>query len=99
MNQILSNISISINKELYVKDKLICLIEYDGIQHFKPYDYYGGEKTFENVKIRDAIKDKYCMDNNICLHRIPYTELDNINLILTEICNQHMITLCQDSYE
>lgn len=53
------------------------LIEFDGIQHFKPIRFkgcsidYANEQYCELIK-RDAIKNKYCTDNNIQLIRIPY---------------------------
>jgi len=53
-----------------------CCIEYDGIQHFKPIEYFGGEKSLENTKFNDKIKNEYCNKNNIKLLRIKYT--DNI---------------------
>ena len=48
-------------------------IEYDGVQHFKPINYFGGEKEFELRKINDDIKTKYCENNKINLIRLPYT--------------------------
>lgn len=63
---------------------LKCLIEYDGEQHFHAVDIFGGEKTFDAQKLKDAIKTQYCADNNIPLIRIPYWEFDNINEILTK---------------
>ena len=62
----------------------LMLIEYDGIQHFKPYDYYGGDEYYQKVLRRDKIKNKYCKDNNISLLRIPYTEIHNIDILLDE---------------
>lgn len=50
----------------------IILIEYDGEQHFKPVEYFGGQETFEKTKERDKIKDKYCDDKGYMLLRIPY---------------------------
>ena len=50
------------------------LIEYDGKQHFKENiknSIYC--RDFEGTHLRDSIKDKYCIDNNIKLIRIPYT--------------------------
>ena len=38
--------------------------------------------VFEQNKIRDSIKTKYCLDNGINLIRIPYTEFNNIENIL-----------------
>lgn len=63
-------------------DELHSLIEYDGKQHFRPYEFYGGEEEFEVVKQRDSIKNEYCNKNNIELLRIPYTEYENIEEIL-----------------
>lgn len=60
-------------------------IEYDGIQHFKPVKYFGGYKTFEDQKRRDNEKNEYCIENNITLLRIPYTETDIEHLITTHI--------------
>lgn len=65
-------------------NQLKCLIEYDGNQHFKPIEYFGGEKAFKLQQKKDKIKDDYCAANNIPLIRIPYTEFKNIDNILTE---------------
>lgn len=56
------------------------LIEYDGIQHFKPIKYFGGEEDFKIRKKHDQLKTKYCKDHNIPIIRIPYTHLDNLCL-------------------
>lgn len=69
---------------LYQNKQLVSLIEYDGEQHFY---YTNGDKTwnskekFEEVCYRDKIKNKYCIQNNIPLYRIPYFELDEIETI------------------
>lgn len=60
------------------------LIEYDGEQHFKIVNWFGGFNGFINTKIRDTIKNIYCKENNIKLIRIPYWEFDNIETILNE---------------
>lgn len=61
-------------------------IEYDGIQHYKPRELFGGVKAFKNQKRNDLIKDKYCKDHNISLVRIPYTvrTIKGIDKILSE---------------
>lgn len=54
------------------------LIEYDGEQHF----YYNEMFTKENfikTQKRDKIKNQYCLNNNIRLIRIPYTEKNYIS--------------------
>lgn len=70
---------------VFNEDKTLnCLIEFDGKQHYKPVDYWGGEEEFEKNKMRDGIKNNYCEKNNIPLIRIPYWEFKNINSILDE---------------
>jgi hypothetical protein len=58
--------------DIYVP-KFDTLIEYDGIQHFIPVNYFGGEEGFKLIKKRDNIKNEYCEKNGIKLIRIPYT--------------------------
>lgn len=66
-------------------DELIQLIEFDGKQHEKPIDFYGGNKAFEVLKSNDRKKDEYCSNKGIKLHRIPYNEIKNINYILKNL--------------
>lgn len=63
------------------------VIEYDGEQHFYPIDFAGrGEewanKEFLKVQERDNAKTQYCIDNDICLIRIPYDQFMNVEQIL-----------------
>lgn len=53
-------------------------IEYDGEQHFRPVNIFGGEEQFILTQARDATKNQYCLNNNIRMVRIPYTELVNL---------------------
>ena len=63
---------------IYNNDKTLkCLIEYDGQQHFRPIDFFGGIDGFGKTQIRDNIKNKYCKDNNIHLLRLNYLNTDN----------------------
>jgi hypothetical protein len=55
-----------------------CCIEFDGEQHFRPIEYWGGEKTFEDIKNRDIIKNEYCKLNNIRLIRFSYKDNHDI---------------------
>jgi len=71
--------------DFYLVNYNIC-IEYDGEQHFKPNKLIG-------VKIHDEIKNKYCLDNNIILLRISYTEQKNIENILKDFCGINNIKL------
>jgi hypothetical protein len=53
------------------------VIEYDGLQHFRPVGIFGGEKAFQQNKLRDELKTLYCRNNNIRIIRIPYTMKNN----------------------
>jgi very-short-patch-repair endonuclease len=49
------------------------LVEYDGEQHFRPVDYFGGDRSFKLIKTRDAIKTAWAKDNGYNLLRLDYT--------------------------
>ena len=67
--------------DFYLPKYNIC-IEFDGEQHYRPIEYFGGQKSFENQKRRDCIKDMYCLDKQIVLIRISYLDYNNIEDIL-----------------
>ena len=55
----------------------ILIIEYDGEQHFKSVDYFGGEEALKDTQYRDSVKDEYCKDNNIPFLRFNYKQSEN----------------------
>lgn len=57
--------------DFYLPEYNIC-IEYDGEQHYRPVEYFGGQYGFECRLKHDGIKNDYCKNNNILLLRIPY---------------------------
>jgi len=63
------------------------LIEYDGQQHFKSIDYWGGEEQFRKSQERDSIKNEYCKNHNIKLIRLPYTlsQDEIVHILLKQI--------------
>ena len=61
---------------------LATLIEFDGIQHFKPIKMFGGEEAFYHLKINDNIKTQYCKENSIPLIRISYRQTGKLHQIL-----------------
>jgi len=63
------------------------LIEYQGKQHYIPVDYFGGQAGFEKTIKNDSIKEQYCLDNNIPLLKIKYTDFNRIPEILTAYLN------------
>lgn len=58
------------------------LIEFQGEQHERPIDLFGGEQTFVIQKERDEKKRKYASDHNIDLLEIWYYDQKNISTIL-----------------
>lgn len=69
--------------DFYLTDYNMC-IEYDGIQHYKAFDFFGGEKRLQEYKRHDKLKNKFCKQNNILILRIPYWDFNNIENILKE---------------
>ena len=66
--------------DFYLPDYNIC-IEYNGEQHYKIVDFWGGVDGLVARKKRDNIKKKYCLDNDIellIIHRIDDIE-DKLN--------------------
>ena len=70
-------------------DGKLLLIEYDGPQHFKAIDYFGGQKTLAETQTRDRIKDEYCQKNNIPLLRISYKQLKNMEELVKEFIEKN----------
>ena len=69
--------------DIGIKDennKLIGLIEYDGEQHFRPVEIFGGEEKYKIQIERDERKNKYCKEHNIPLLRIPYTDYEKLDI-------------------
>ena len=59
-----------------------CCIEYDGSQHFKEVDYWGGKEYLLQRQHNDKIKNEYCKKNDIFLIRIRYNE--NVSDVLNK---------------
>lgn len=74
-------------------NNVLLLIEFDGQQHEKPYDFFGGEEVFIKTKINDEIKNNYCINNNIKLLRIPQSKRCSIEIILINELNKLGVNL------
>lgn len=55
------------------------VIEYNGEQHYFPIEYFGGQESFQKTRVRDSLKKKYCIENNIRYIEIPYWDYDKIS--------------------
>lgn len=49
------------------------LIEYQGEQHYRPIEYFGGEESFLKQIKRDEMKRAYAKENGYSLIEVPYT--------------------------
>ena len=55
------------------------LIEFQGIQHYKPKDKFGGITGLKKQQYYDMLKREYCKKHNIKLVIIPYWDEEIIN--------------------
>lgn len=55
-------------------------IECQGIEHFEPRDFFGGEQEFKNTTERDIRKQKLCEENGI---KLLYYTSDNLIMLST----------------
>lgn len=82
--------------DIYLDDYNV-LIEYQGEQHYKPVMFSSETleeaiEKFEYTKKHDAIKEQYCINNNIPLIKIPYWEFDNLQYyIFNEFVKIHIV--------
>jgi hypothetical protein len=60
------------------------LIEYNGEQHYKPIERWGGAKGLEDVQRRDRIKAHFAAANHLHLITIPCTDFDRIGTIIID---------------
>ena len=60
-------------------EELDFLIEFQGIQHYKPRSKFGGIEGLRQQQYYDMLKRKYCEEHNITLVTIPYIDEDCIN--------------------
>ena len=64
-------------------------IEFDGLQHVKNTDLWGGEKALQKTQHRDYLKDLYCVNNGICMLRFSEASLPTLEEF------QNLIELCK----
>jgi hypothetical protein len=67
--------------DFYIK-KRNTIIEYNGVQHYRPIEQFGGKEQFELQQERDMALRQYCKEHKIKLIEIPYLDFDNIETIL-----------------
>lgn len=50
---------------IYLNNNVVGLIEFQGEQHFKSVEYFGGEKAFKKRQYYDQLKKEYAINHNI----------------------------------
>lgn len=70
---------------IFKNGKLVCLIEFDGEQHYRPIDFLGGEDKF---KIQQT-NDYFCREHDIPLIRIPYYDYPEYMTELISSCSEN----------
>ncbi len=63
-------------------------VEFDGIQHFQPVEFFGGEKSYQQQVICDLYKNEYCSENEISLLRIHYKDKEEIPFLLDSLLSE-----------
>jgi hypothetical protein len=79
-----SELKLSFDFGIYKNDKLVGLIEFQGQQHYKSVEHWGGEEIFEKHQKRDAIKQQFCELERIPLLVISYEEFENLHVLLAK---------------
>lgn len=76
--------------DVYIPE-LKLAFEYQGAQHLKPIDFFGGEAVYiEQVK-RDKLKKELCLENNVALIYCYYDEKLNSDLVKNKILDAGLI--------
>ncbi len=70
--------------DLYIPQLKIA-IECHGEQHFKPVKHFGGIEGFKNQKKNDAMKEKWCKDNQVALAIIRFDDKITSSLLKKRI--------------
>jgi hypothetical protein len=65
------------------------VIEYQGIQHFEPIEFFGGEIALQDLKKRDKIKKEYCISH--CINYVAISYKENIDIALRNILSNEDI--------
>lgn len=65
-------------------NNFIYLIEFQGLQHYQPIEYFGGEEQFKIQQEHDNRKRQWCKENNIKLIEIPYN-YNNLEEYLSQL--------------
>ena len=72
--------------DLYIPS-LRTAIEYQGIQHYRPVDFFGGEEALAQRQELDRLKKELCLENDVRMIEWPYSlepTIENIKILLNQ---------------
>ena len=72
--------------DLYIPS-LRTAIEYQGIQHYRPVDFFGGEEALAQRQELDRLKKELCLENDVRMIEWPYSlepTIENIKKLLNQ---------------
>lgn len=72
--------------DIYVPSMKLA-IEYQGIQHYQPLDFFGGEEAFNQREKLDKLKKRKCRSNGVVLIEWRFDEPINQSLLLQRLEN------------
>ena len=74
------NIPLRFDFAIFKNTELLCLIEYQGEQHYIYKEKgWNNKENFNRLKKSDNLKKEYCLKNNIKLIEIPYWDFEKLN--------------------
>jgi hypothetical protein len=77
--------------DFYLPKENIC-IEFDGAQHFEfVRKFHRTRADFTKQQGHDRQKNSYCLAHNIPLYRIPYWDMDKLNIISDLFCERYLV--------
>lgn len=65
------------------------MIEFDGEQHFKPVEQWGGEDVYQKQRIIDREKTEWCEKHRIPFLRIRYDQKPLINELVEDFIKNY----------
>ena len=72
--------------------------EYQGEQHYKPVDFFGGEEGFKKRQQLDKRKKDICRKLNIKLIKFKFTESVSINSIIKKMSERNVKFECGNTF-
>lgn len=78
---------------IYQNGKIVCLIEFDGEQHYQYNSHFNKTKSeFQYRRGCDRKKNEWAINHKIPLYRIPYWDLDSLTSFASLFQQKYLVT-------